>query len=67
MLREILNKSFHTLDNAPWLIMGGGLIEPRLPSARLATCLTSFFGEGVEHFTAFSVQYNEFSKCPCGD
>ena len=67
MLREILNKSFHTLDNAPWLIMGVGLIEPRLPSARLAACLTSFFGEGVEHSTAFSVQYNEFSKCSCGD
>ena len=43
VLREILNNSSHTLDNAPWLIMGVGLIGPRLPSARLAACLTSFF------------------------
>ena len=67
VLREVLNKSLHTLDTAPWLNMDVGLIEPRLPSKRLAACLTGFFGEGVEHFTAYSVRYNAFSKCSCGD
>ena len=41
VLREVLNTSLHTLDTAPWLNMDVGLIEPRLPSARLAACLTS--------------------------
>ncbi len=67
VLREVVNKALSYFDNAQWLNMSVGLVDPKQPPLKLTQWLKDTFGSDGTYRSAFSARINEFEKVQTGD